>query len=152
MLFVFLIGQIGFKHPWIVNASIPLGVFSYGAFILDRILEYWFDTGLTIQCFSSSLDALTHWGRVTHICVSKLIMTVSHNGLAPSRRQVIIWTSVGILLIGPLGTHFSEILFEIHTFSFKRIHLKMSSGKWQPFCLGPSVLRQFPVIRLVTTS
>ena len=33
---------------------------------------------------------LTHWGRVTHICVSKLIIIGSDNGLSPSRRQAII--------------------------------------------------------------
>ena len=49
-------------------------------------------------------------------------------------------TNAGILLIGTLGTNFSEILVEIHTFSFKNIHLKMSSGKWRPFCLGLNVL------------
>ena len=50
--------------------------------------------------------------------------------------QAIIWTSDGILLIAPLGTSVSEILIGIHTFSFKQIHLKMSSAKWRPFCLG----------------
>ena len=55
-------------------------------------------------------------------------------------RQAITWTNVGILLIGPLGTNFSEMLIEIHIFSFKKIHLKMSSGKWRPFCLGLNVL------------
>ena len=79
---------------------------------------------------------LTHWGRVTHICVSKLTIIGSDNGLSPGRRQVIIWTNDGILLIGPLGTIFSEILIEIYMFSFKKIHLKTSSGNWQPFCLG----------------
>ena len=39
-------------------------------------------------------------------------------------------------LIGPLGTNLSGILIEIHTFWFKKIHLKMSSGKWWIFCLG----------------
>ena len=71
---------------------------------------------------------LTHWGRVTHICVGKLTIIGSDNGLSPGRRQAIIWTNAGILLIGPLGTNFSEILVEIYTFSFKKIHLKMSSG------------------------
>ena len=79
---------------------------------------------------------LTHWGRVTHICVSKLITIGSDNGLSPGRRQAIIWTNAGILLIGTLGTNFSEILSEIHIFSFKEMHLKMSSGRWRPFCLG----------------
>ena len=81
---------------------------------------------------------LTHWGRVTHICVGNLTIIGSDNGLSPGRRQAITWTNVGILLIGPLGTNFSEI--EIHTFSFKKIHLKMSIGKWRSFCLGLNVL------------
>ena len=83
---------------------------------------------------------LTHWGRVTHICVSKLYIVASDNGLSPVRRQAIIWTNAGILLIGPWGKNFSEILIDIHTFSFKKIDLKMSSAKWRPFCLGLNVL------------
>ena len=77
---------------------------------------------------------------MTHICVSKLTSINSDNGLLPGRRQAIIWTNAGILLIGPLGTNFSEILFEIHPFSFKKMHLKISSVKWLPFCLGHNVL------------
>ena len=84
---------------------------------------------------------LTHWGRVTHICVVDLTIIASDNDLSPGRRQAIIWTSAGILLIGPLGTNFCEMLIEIHTFSFKKIHFKMASGKWRPFCLGLNVLR-----------
>ena len=83
---------------------------------------------------------LTHWGRVTHICVGNLTIIGSDNGWSPGRRRAITWINVGILLIGPLGTNFSEMLIEIHTFSFKKIHLKMSSGKWRPFCLGLNVL------------
>ena len=79
---------------------------------------------------------LTHWGWVTHICVSKQTNIGSDNGLSPGRRQAIIWTNAGILLIGPLGTNFSEISIEIHILSFKKMHLKMSSGKWRPFFLG----------------
>ena len=62
---------------------------------------------------------LTHWGRVTHICVGNLTIIGSDNGLSPGRRQAIIWTSAGILLIGPLGTNFIEILIKVLTFSFK---------------------------------
>ena len=83
---------------------------------------------------------LTHWDRATHICVGKLTIIGSDNGLSPGRRQAIINTNAGILLIGPLGTNFSEILSEIHSFSFKKMHLKMSSGKWRPSCLGLNVL------------
>ena len=84
---------------------------------------------------------LTHWGRVTHICVSKLTIIGSDNGLSPGRRQAIISTNAGILLIGPLGTNFSENLIKIYTMSFRKMHLKISSGKWRPFCLGLKVLK-----------
>ena len=83
---------------------------------------------------------LTHWDRVTHICVGKLTIIGSDNGLSPERRQAIIWTNAGILLIGPLGTNFSEILIEIQTFSLKKIRLKMSSAKCCSFRLGLNVL------------
>ena len=84
--------------------------------------------------------SLTHWGWVTHICVSKLTIIGSDNGLSPGWRQAIIWTNDAILLIGALGTNFSEILIEIQTFSFWKNRLKVSSAKWRPFCLGLSEL------------
>ena len=83
---------------------------------------------------------LTHWGRVTHICVGKLSIIGSDNGLPPGRHQAIIWTNAVLLSIGPLGTNVSQIILKIQTFSFKNLHLKMSSGKWRPFCLGFNVL------------
>ena len=67
---------------------------------------------------------LTHWGQVTHICVSRLTITGSDNGLSPGRRQAIIWTNAGILLTGPLGTNFSENFIEILKFSFTKMRLK----------------------------
>ena len=88
-----------------------------------------------------TISPLTHWGRVTHICVDNLTIIGSDNGLSPGRRQAIIWTNAWILLIGPLGTNFSEVLIKIHTFSFRKMYLKMSSGKRRPFCLGLNVLR-----------
>ena len=90
--------------------------------------------------FNVPVYRLTHWGRVTHICVGKLTIIGSDNGLSPGRRQAIIWTNAGKLLFGPPGTNFNEILIEIHIFSFKKIDLKMSSSKWRPFCLGLNVL------------
>ena len=78
---------------------------------------------------------------MTHICVSNLIIIGSDNGLSPGRRQAIIWTNAGILFIGSLGTNFSEILIAILTSSFKKMHLRVSSGKWRPFCLRLNVLR-----------
>ena len=83
---------------------------------------------------------LTHWGWVMYICVIKLTIIGSDNGLLPGRCQAIIWTNAGVLLIGPLGINFSEISSRIDIFSFKKMHLKLSSAKWQPFGLGLNVL------------
>ena len=93
---------------------------------------------------------LTHWGRVTHICVSNLTIIVPDNGLSPDRRQANIWTNTRMLVIRTLGTNFSEILSEIHIFSFKKMHLKMSSAKWWPICLGLNVLTGPLVIKIHT--
>ena len=46
-----------------------------------------------VLCHMTSLgkgSELTHCGRVTHICVSKLTIIDSDNGLSPGRRQAII--------------------------------------------------------------
>ena len=109
------------------NSAVSRNAFIWGLFVK------WF------LCVTWMCGCLTHWGRVMHICVSKLTTIGSDNGLSPGRRQAIIRTSAGILLIEPLGTNFNEILIEIHTFSFKKIHFKMS-GKWPPFRLGLNVL------------
>ena len=100
--------------------------------------------------------ALTHWGRVTHICISKQTIFGSDNGLSPCRRQAIIWTNTGILLIGTLGTKLSEILcrglnvlttfssafpwikitlflFKFHWILWPMLQLKKLCAKWQPF-------------------
>ena len=71
---------------------------------------------------------------MTYICLIKLATIGPDNGLLHDRRQAIIWTNTEILL------NFSEILSEIHTFSFKKMHLKMSPAKWRQFYVGINVL------------
>ena len=112
-------------------------------FIILVCPEYACVTTEEFECcsFLPCSATITHWGQVTHICVSKLTTIGSDNGLSPGRRQAIIWTIAGILLTGPSGTNFSEILIEIHLFSIKKKHLKMSSGKQWPFCLSLNVLK-----------
>ena len=88
----------------------------------------------------SMIHLLTHWGRITHICESKLTIIGSDNGLSPERHQFIVWTNAGILIIGNVGTNLNDILGEIHTFSLKKMHLKTSSTKWWPLCLDLNVL------------
>ena len=48
-----------------------------------------------------------HWGRVTHICISKL-SSIGSNGLSPDRRQAIIWTNGGALSICTSETNLSK--------------------------------------------
>ena len=72
------------------------------------------------------------------------------------RRQAIIWTNAGMLLIGTLGTNFSEFFNEIYVFLFKKMHLKMLSAKWPPFVSAsmckhgdeeaPDKLHQWPLV------
>ena len=101
-----------------------------------EFFSHWSSLGYMALCN----QLLTHWGRVTHIYVGNLTIIGSDNGLSPGRRQAIIWTNAGILLIGPLGINFIDILIEINTVSFNKMHLKMSSAKWRLFRLGLNVL------------
>ena len=87
----------------------------------------------------SYFNPLTHIGRVTHICISVNIIG-SDNSLSPDWCQAIVWTNAVRLLIGPCGTNSIELFIKIQQFSFfKKMLLKMLSGKWRPFCLGLNV-------------
>ena len=103
-----------------------------GCYILVNFIKY--------QCVNSLRPS------DAYICVSKLTIICSDNGLSPGRRQAIIWTNAWILLIEPLGTNFSEILIGIQILSFKKMRLKMTSGKWRPFCLGLNVLNTVKIV------
>ena len=120
--------QKTFDDKW---ASVHLMGYCHQAYV-DQVMWYHMD--------SPGANELIHWGRVTHICVSKLTTIGSDNGLLPGRRQAIILTSAGILFAGSLGTNFCEISIAILTFSFKKIRFKVLSVKWPPFCLGLNVL------------
>ena len=65
----------------------------------------------------------------------------SDNGLSAGRRQAITWTNVGILLIGPLGTNFSEMLIENSYIFIQENPFENVVWKWRPFCLGLNVIR-----------
>ena len=84
---------------------------------------------------------LTHWGRVTHVCVSKLTINGSDNGLSPSRHQAIFWNNVRILLIRQSGTNFNEILMEVMDCLSRKSVWKCRLRNGIHFCLSISVLR-----------
>ena len=84
--------------------------------------------------FCSGLNALTHLPQCRIYASMNWTSIGSDNGLSYIRRLAIISTNAGLLSIEPLGTNFSEILIKIQIFSFKKMHLKISSAKWRPFC------------------
>ena len=81
--------------------------------IAGHWIRRWLNMTSTYACFNSLSPSDAY-------IVSKQTTTGSDNGLSPGRRQAIIWIIAGILLFGPSGTNFSEILIAIHTFSFKK--------------------------------
>ena len=104
-------------------------------------------TLIWLHCNAGALNyARTNSLRLSDAYMRRETIIGSDNGLSLWRRQVIIWTSAGTLLIGPLGTSFSEILIGIQTFLFNKMHLKMSSGKWRPSCLGFNALNNDIII------
>ena len=97
---------------------------TYGTFVLChcdfhiRNIVYDENTGkYKMIDYYLQIFVLTHWGRVTYICVGDLTIIGSDNGLSPVRRQATIWTNVGMLLIWSLGTNLNENLFRIWKFS-----------------------------------
>ena len=134
-------------HVWNQWFFYSVITFSYTkCFVLSYTVDVVFILSyFMISKINSGLNVLTHWGQVTLKCTGDLIIIGSHNGLLPGRRQAIILTNAVILLIGPLGTNFSEILIIIPIFSFKKMRLTVSSGKWRPFCLRLNVLKQQPL-------
>ena len=62
-------------------------------------MEYPGQCKTTLRLFPDCDYDSTHWGRVTHICVSKLTIIGSDNSLMSSRCQAIIWTNAGIFLM-----------------------------------------------------
>ena len=87
--------------------------------------------GVFMKIKSSYLICLTHWGRVMHICFSKkktFVQIMAFCLIGASHYLNQCWN----IVIGPVGTNFSEILIGIHILSFKKMYLKMLSGKLEP--------------------
>ena len=77
-------------------------------FCLSNFPTWWIENNNCQQNVRPyALRCLTHWSRVTNICVGKLTTIGSDKVLSPGRRQAIIWTNANISLIGPLTTNFS---------------------------------------------
>ena len=101
---------------------------------------------------SRGLGVSTHWDRVTYICVSKLTIIASDNGLSPGRRQAIIWTNSGKLLIGNSGTNFSENEIEIDTISFRKMTAILSRPRYVNVTVGTLKYEQTRPINTTNTN
>ena len=132
MLFLFFIQSYSLSLR--INAWLKTVLFHIWMFEMKCTDVYLHDTTLIILGVTLHVkiteNQITHWGRVTHICFNKLTNIGSDKCLWPGRHQAIIWANDKILLIGPLATNFSEILINIQTIPFKKMHLKMSSAKY----------------------
>ena len=84
-----------------VSVAVNNSLYKYFVwFVWSRCLLCLVSNHFSHDCRGSLSTPLTHWGRVTHICVGKLTIIDSDNDLSPDRRQAIIWTNAGILWIG----------------------------------------------------
>ena len=125
--------------PWAVLTKwlAVIGWWQTGVSWYVLLLSRWF---LACNLTNNVSECSTHWGRMTHICVTSLGHHWFRKWLSPVLRQAIIWTIAGISLIGPFGPNFSEIWSEVHSLSCKTMLSKMSSAKCRLFCLGLNVL------------
>ena len=88
-----------------------------------------------ITCFNSSRTSdayMRQWN-------IPLLLQIMACRLARAK-PLIIETNAGILLIGPSDTNFTEIFIRIYLFSFKKMHLQVSSRKWRPSLLGLNMI------------
>ena len=95
-------------------------------------------------CHMNSYILACYMWWMMHICISELTIIGSDNGFLPDGCQVIIWTSMGLLLFVLLGTNFSANMIQICTFSFKKMYLKILSRKWRPICVSLNLLIHNP--------
>ena len=80
--------------------------------------------------------------RVTHICVSKINIIGSDNGLAPGGCQAVIWNNAGVSLNEPLRANFSEIFIifinfhSIKCIAFENVVCQTSAILSRPQCVN----------------
>ena len=92
------------------------------------------------------INSWTHWGWVMHVCVSKLNINGSDNGLAPTMWQTIHylnqwWNVVNWTLRNKLQWNFK---WNPYIF-IQEMYLNVSSAKWRPLCLCLNVLNHLPI-------
>ena len=87
-------------------------------------------------------DALTHWGQVTHICVSEPGHYCFVKWFEPVRRRAITRKNDNLFSVGPLETRFCEIIIKIQKPLSKKAHSKTRKRNWK--CHPQSVGQRVP--------
>ena len=96
---------------------------------------------------------LTHQGQVLHICINKLETIIGlDNSLLLVQHQAIIWrTNADIFVNWMLGNKPRRNLNQSMLIEVKKMHLKMMTATWRPFCFclmcqpEPVLWRNHPV-------
>ena len=114
-------------------------MFPFDDVTMHSDLFHWHRIGSTTINWNYFLTSFPQW------CIYASVNCVtigSVNGLSPIRRQALTWTNARLLSIRPLETNFSDTLIKIQNFSFKKMHLKLSSAKMAAaFCPGGDELK-----------
>ena len=106
---------------------------------------HWKMSSVKWQPFCQWGDELTHWGRVTHICVSKLTTIGSDNGLAPNHYLNQWWNIVNWTLRNNLQWNFNwnSNIF-IRKNALENVVCEMASILSRPQCVNkPSHISHF---------
>ena len=97
---------------------------------------------LLCLCILEPVRKLTRWGRVTHICVGKLTIIGSDNGLSPGRYSHYLnqcWNIVNWTLRNKFQWNFNR---NSNIFIYEN-RMKISSAKWRSFCPCLNVLTHY---------
>ena len=89
--------------------------------------------------------AIAHWGRVTHICVDKLIIIGSDNGLSPDRRQASHYLNQCSIIVNWILANIFQWKFNQNTAIFiedyarENVVCEMASTLSRPQCVKTAI-------------
>ena len=118
-----------------------------GSFIRNaQDISPWFNLKITdlriqLDIFLPGANKLTHRGRVTHICIRKLAIIGSDNGLSPVWCQAIIWTNLWNIVNWTTGNKLQwSLVLNLYIFikenAFENVVWKIAAILSQPQCVN----------------
>ena len=92
----------GLEHDCCISTASALVILQSGTKCIWVLMPWVLNQGISSHFrrqLCGKTITVTHWGRVTHICVSNLTIIGSDNGLSPGRRQAIVRTNDGQIIV-----------------------------------------------------